>query len=105
MVNLIKTNLKSRESIIKVVIIFLGCLGIIYIIGLINPITGPQLRYPYYEIYCGHKPIVGSPFTNTYFVPNGGPYYDLMSRADNIGLFCTTEEAHAHGYSSDANNK
>lgn len=73
-----------------------GVLVILYIIGLINPITGPALRYPYYEVYCGGKPVIATSFMSKHYVTSDMPGYDTPGLYDE--MFCTEIEAMSHGY-------
>lgn len=68
----------------------------VYIVGIINPFTGPQLRYPYVVFYCGQRPVVATGFmaTHSYKTP------DLKSYNVNMfsKFYCTEQEAQAAGY-------
>lgn len=93
-----KDDLQVKSLRRKFLLLFAAALLAIYIIGLVNPITGSQLQYPYYELFCGNKPIVASSFmSRSYYTPDMQSY-DLMSRTDNAKLYCTEEEARAAGY-------
>lgn len=92
--NFIVALVKHRKAIL----ITTSVLVVLYIIGLINPITGPALRYPYYEAYCGKKPIIGSSFMwESYVTPEMEAYKD-----EPLGLytefFCTENEAMSQGF-------
>jgi hypothetical protein len=69
----------------------------LYIIGLINPVTGPALQYPYYELVCGRKPVVASSImAKRYYTPDEMQGYGPPGLGDK--LYCTENEARAHGY-------
>lgn len=73
-----------------------GIILLAYVIGLVNPITGNYLKYPYYELFCGQKPVVASDFmARTYLTPDMKSY-----KVKNMGatLYCTENDAKANGY-------
>lgn len=80
----------------RAITLTLVALIIIYILGIINPITGPSLRYPYMVFYCGQRPVVATDFmaAHQYETP------DLKSYDVNMfsKFYCTEEEAQAAGY-------
>lgn len=83
----------SPRNIIVAVIVLLT----MYILGLVNPLTGPSLQYPYYRVFCGREPIVtASIMGKRYYTP------DMKAYAGNIwgasGVFCTEEEASKAGF-------
>jgi hypothetical protein len=70
---------------------------VLYIIGLINPVTGPRLQYPYYQLFCGRKPVVTSSIMGkTYSTPDMQSYRPPGLDSE---LYCTENEAMSHGYS------
>lgn len=81
-----------KKIILKIVAAVLG----IYLIGLINPLTGPSLRLPYYTLYCGKKPVIASDFAGDYVTEDMGKVY---YRADyNDKFYCSEAEAIKAGY-------
>lgn len=85
----------SRRSKKKTALVGVTSVLILYLIGLINPLTGPHLQYPYYELSCGRKPVLGSSFmARTYHTPDMRGYRVSMYSK----LYCTEEEAQADGY-------
>jgi hypothetical protein len=70
----------------------------LYVIGLINPFTGPALQYPYYEAFCGKKPVIGTSFMEgQYFVTSDMEGYSTPGLYDT--LYCTENDARSQGYS------
>lgn len=74
-----------------------GVLLILYAIGLVNPVTGMQFQYPYYQLFCGRKPIIAHEFmTKTYYTPDQKTYEKRLGVDGK--LYCTEEEALSAGY-------
>jgi hypothetical protein len=92
---------KIMVRIRSLLLIYLvGLVLFIYIVGLLNPITGPSLQYPYVELYCGRKPVIASDFmTKSYATPNMTTYEPTMY---NDKFYCTEQEAQSHGYHKSA---
>jgi len=81
---------KKRALVIAIVCLF------IYLFGLLNPVTGPMLRYPYIALSCGKKPIIASDFmTKSYATPDMKTYEPGMY---NDKFYCIEQEAQSHGY-------
>lgn len=72
---------------------------VIYVIGLVNPYTGPALQYPYYEFFCGRKPVVASSFMGRYYLTPDMQSYRPPGVLGYDELYCTENEAMSHGYS------
>jgi hypothetical protein len=82
---------RGGRAILFAIVIIFG----LYVIGIMNPITGPNLRYPYYELYCGHKPILASSFMGKgYYTPDMLGYRVSMYST----FYCTEEAAQRDGY-------
>lgn len=70
---------------------------VLYVIGLVNPVTGMQLQYPYYELFCGKKPVIALEFmTKTYYTPDQETYKKRLGIDGK--LYCTEAEALSAGY-------
>lgn len=91
----VKTNTKSRT--LKIAGIISGLVLIIYVLALINPLTGNHLQYPYYELFCGRKPVVALSFmgSRTYKTPDMQGY-DVGGMYST--LYCTENDARSNGY-------
>jgi hypothetical protein len=91
---LTKTARRGRA----ITLTLLALLGV-YIIGLVNPITGPALRYPYVTFYCGQKPVIASDFmAKTYKTAEMKGYEVAPFQIFQEKFYCTEEEAQAAGY-------
>jgi hypothetical protein len=90
--------LTSRSRKARFIVTSLAVLTLLYIIGLINPVTGPALQYPYYELICGRKPVVAWSLMGKYYdTPDMQSYQPPGLLGDK--LYCTENEAMSHGYS------
>lgn len=88
----IEQRRKTKIIIMSVVVIFF-----IYIVALINPVTGPYFQYPYYRVFCGQEPVVTSSIMgNAYYTPDMKSYRVIGLGG---GLYCTENEARSRGYS------
>jgi hypothetical protein len=86
----------SRSA--RFIVTSLVALLLLYILGLINPVTGPRLQYPYYELVCGKKPVVAWSLMGKYYdTPDMQSYQPPGFLGDK--LYCTENEAMSHGYS------
>lgn len=90
--------LPKQRSKVKTSIIFVSILLVLYVIGFLNPITGNYLKYPYYELFCGRKPVVTSDFmgSKSYYTSDMKNYKVINMSG---GLYCTENEARSRGYS------
>lgn len=85
---------------VRVGAISVAALVALYVAGLINPFTGPALQYPYYELFCGKKPVVAWSFMGKSFKTPGMRSYrppSLLGLGSDK-LYCTENEAMSHGY-------
>ena len=78
------------------IVIFAGILLALYVIGLINPFTGALFQYPYYRVFCGHEPVVGTSFMGKDYKTSDMKTYKVDGFDQQ--LFCTEDEARAHNY-------
>jgi hypothetical protein len=83
---------KTKAIIISIVVIL-----VIYIVALVNPVTGPHFRYPYYRVFCGREPVVTSSIMGKYYYTPDMKSYRVIGLGG--GLYCTENEARSHGYS------
>lgn len=82
----------SATNIIVAVTILLT----LYILGLLNPLTGPGLQYPYYRVFCGHEPVVtASIMGKRYYTPDMEAYKKTSWPS---AVYCTEEEAKKAGF-------
>lgn len=76
----------------KNIVITVSVLLIVYIIGLVNPLTGPALQYPYYRVVCGREPIITTSIMGkSYYTPDMKTYDSIVSHPSAV--YCTEEEA------------
>jgi len=86
-----------RRSRIRLVLFVVAACLAVYIFGLMNPLTGPWLQYPYYKLACDKDPIVADSFMNRrYFTPDMKNYESKIRGAS--ALYCTEEDALRAGY-------
>ena len=55
----------SRRT--RFIITSLVTLLLLYLIGLINPVTGPALQYPYYELFAAESRLLLRPSMGRYY--------------------------------------
>jgi hypothetical protein len=91
-----KTSPHKKRSRLQKYLIAAGILVAVYAIGLANPITGPSLQYPYYEMACGRKPVITESIMNKRYYTSEMKSYKV--RPLTSGFYCTEEEAQSHGY-------
>lgn len=81
----------------KIILIIATITFLVYVIGLLNPITGPMLRYPYYVANCGKKPVIANTFMGAlYYRTPDSKNYQSPGMYDE--LFCTEEQAQSQGF-------
>jgi hypothetical protein len=87
----------KRTAKTKIIAIFAGVILVLYLIGLVNPITSMQFQYPYYEFFCGHKPIIAHSFMVKRYYTSDQKSYQEMLGVDGQ-LFCSETEAQKAGF-------
>lgn len=91
-----KQRAVTKPGKIRKAIIITLALYMVYMIALINPLTGPYLQYPYYRVFCGHEPVIATSFMGKSYKTADMRGYRLHSFAE---LYCSENEALSNGYS------